>query len=121
MCMEVIQYPHMYIYPHIYIESNVHVLPLCVCGRIHGVNELLQLLRSRHKSTLQCYPMTSVQKVTMSLSAASSSPLFYLSELQEDIVTSFLSGKPFILEVSNLRTPFKFKLTTPRTVLHPAE
>ena len=93
--------------------------------RLHGVNELIQLLRSRHRNILHTYPSfspTPPQRVTMSLSTASAAaPLFHLQELQEDVVSSFLAGKPFILDVSNLRTPFKFKVTVPRAMLYPAE
>ena len=34
---------------------------------------------------------------------------FDLTRLQEDIVRHYLSGKPVIKDISNLRTVFKFK------------
>ena len=99
--------------------------------RLHGVNELVQLLRSRHRNILHTYPSFSPnvarqqQSATMSLGSAPSpspaSPLFHLQELQEDIIVSFVAGKPFILDVSVLRTLFKFKVSVPRALQHKAE
>jgi len=97
--------------------------------RLHGINQLLLLVRSRYKGTplpqQPRSPATPRQKPTMSFHPASlhssSSPMFSLSELQEDVVTTFLAGKPQILDPSSLRTPFKFRLTAPSKSLHPAE
>ena len=112
-----------------YYLSYAYTHTLLLIHRVHGINELLQLLRSRHMgtsdpSTLQdpFSPPTTPhnQRPSMSLHF-SVAPLFHMLELQEDVVTSFLAGKPFIMDVASLRSPFKFKVTAPGSTLHPAE
>ena len=74
------------------------VLSLCsVCG----INDFLQLIRSRYQPTSDASMEVQV-------------PEFSLSLLQEDIVAYFLAGKPLIyIEPSSpLRIPFKFHQST---------
>ena len=79
-------------------SHTVTVLSLCsVCG----INDFLQLIRSRYQPTSDASMEVQV-------------PEFSLSLLQEDIVAYFLAGKPLIyIEPSSpLRIPFKFHQST---------
>jgi hypothetical protein len=86
----------------------------------HGITELLQLIRSRQKGVI--HPQTSstsvLQDVTMPNSFSSTVPLFHLDMLQEDIITRFIAGKPFICDLSTLRTQFQFKMSAPKHQLY---
>ncbi|CAI8040342.1 hypothetical protein GBAR_LOCUS22485 [Geodia barretti] len=86
----------------------------------HGITELLQLIRSRQRSVFHPQPSSTsvLQDVTMPNSFSSTVPLFHLAMLQEDIITRFIAGKPFIRDLSTLRTPFQFKMSAPKHQLY---
>ena len=124
---------HRHVSLWMFVRSKANLLSthftLWLPHRLHGINELLQLVRSRYRciplSQHPCSPTSLHQIATMSFQPtclhSSSSPMFSLSELQEDVVTTFLAGKLHILDPSNLRTPFKFKISVPSKSLHPTE
>ena len=70
---------------------------------VHGINDFLQLIRSRYQS---------YNDAPMKLQTVKSP--FQLSLLQEDIVAYFVAGKPLIYigPSSPLRIPFKFHQPT---------
>ena len=68
---------------------------------VHGINDFLQLIRSRYQPSSGA-PME-LQTVQV--------PEFQLSLLQEDIVASFLAGKSLIY-IESLRISFKFHQPT---------
>lgn len=59
-------------------------------SRLHGINNFLELMRSRYQPTSQEMP-------------------FHLEQLEEDLVVTFIVGKPHIESPLLLRTVFKFK------------
>jgi hypothetical protein len=82
-------------------------------SRLHGINSFLQLLRSRYQPTSQDQPMLA-SSTLVSLSWSSihphrQMPTFHLDILEEDLVSTFISGKPLIEAPSELRKPFCFK------------
>ena len=62
--------------------------------RSHGTNRFFELLRSRY------------QPVSTSEGAF---PTMYFDRLEEDLISTFIVGKPLIDSPSQLRTVFKFK------------
>lgn len=81
--------------------------------RLHGVNSFLQLMRSRYQPTSQDQPMLA-SSALVSLSWSSlhprrQMPAFHLDKLEEDLVSTFISGKPLIEAPSQLRKVFRFK------------
>jgi hypothetical protein len=81
--------------------------------KLHQISDLLQLFRSRQRN-LHPFPASS-SKLQQ---AVTSVPLFNINELQEDIVTCFVAGKPFIHDM--LRISFIFKVTGPKVAFHQA-
>ena len=85
------------------------------------MSDFLQTIRSRvnvcHGSRVPDVSYQSSKKATRLMSITPqavtshmpSSVCFSLHELQEDIITAYLTGKPIIKDVSSLRTPFKFR------------
>ena len=102
------------IYPHSIIQSphtHIHI-------SLHGVNEFLQLIRSRYRPPLEDSSTTGSQQdprqITLSISENAlhqlkKLPAFQLAQLEEDIIASYFAGKPLIHKPSLLRTIFKFR------------
>jgi hypothetical protein len=104
-------------------EANEHS---CIIGRQRSywnMSHLLQLIRSRlepiNSDHIPGTPFRATQKL-MSITGESSVPIsslsFYLSQLQADVVYSYLSGKPLISDVSSLRIVFQFRDEAPPIV-----
>lgn len=80
-----------------------------------GINEFLQLIRSRLEPVLTGHIPGTTIRVTPKLMSLSGdtvprpSLVFNLHFLQEDIVAQYLSGKPMIHDISSLRNVFKFR------------
>lgn len=60
-------------------------------SRLHGVNSLVQLMRSRYRVT-------------------SCDQALHFDKLEEDVVLTFIVGKPLIDTPSHLRKVFQFKM-----------
>ena len=80
---------------------------------LHGINDFLQLVRSRYQPLPRDTP-TQPQRymsISQTMLQTTKAPEFQLYLLQEDIVACFLAGKPLIrIEPSSLlRTLFKFR------------
>lgn len=81
------------------------------------MSAFLQLVRSRLDSntTTNHIAGTFIRTTPklMSITGESSVPMttvtFNLSQLQEDVISTYLSGKPIIRDVTSLRTLFKFR------------
>ena len=94
---------------------------------LHGVNEFLQLIRSRYRPPLEDAAAASAssqqdpkQQITLSISETAlhqltRQPAFQLTQLEEDIVASYIAGKPLIHKPSLLRTIFKFRQSQKKT------
>ena len=84
---------------------------------LHGVNEFLQLIRSRYRPPLEDSASAVQQdpkQITLSISEhalhkLTRQPAFQLAQLEEDIIASYIAGKPLIHKPSLLRTIFKFR------------
>ena len=77
------------------------------------MNSFLQLLRSRYQPTSQDTPMLACSAL-VSLSFGSPHPrqqlpTFHLQQLEEDLVLTYITGKPLIESPALLRKVFKFK------------
>jgi hypothetical protein len=101
------------LYTHIYSLSS-----------LHGVNEFLQLIRSRYRPPLEDSAASAGQQdpkqITLSISETAlhqltRQPAFQLAQLEEDIVASYIAGKPLIHKPSLLRTIFKFRQSQKKT------
>ena len=82
-------------------------------ARLHGVSSFLQLVRSRYQPTIPG-ERPAVLPPSSSFVWASIRPrpevsVFQLGQLEEDMVTAFITGKPLIKSPLLLRTLFRFK------------
>ena len=93
---------------------------------LHGVNEFLQLIRSRYRPPLEDAAAASAssqqdpKQITLSISETAlhqltRQPAFQLTQLEEDIVASYIAGKPLIHKPSLLRTIFKVRQSQKKT------
>ena len=86
---------------------------MIIVVRLHGVSNFLQLVRSRYQPTIPeerpalLPPSSSL--AWASIRCRQKVPVFQLGQLEEDMVTSFITGKPLIKSPLLLRIIFKFK------------
>ena len=89
----------------IILIHRLHRLLFPPC-RLHGINSFLQLIRSRYVTSLN----DSGSSVAIHHPKEPTAK-FQLAQLEQDIIATFIAGKPYIHNESpsQLRTLFKFK------------
>lgn len=71
---------------------------------LHSIDEFLSLMRSRYKPSFSCQNFEQV-----GTRARTEVSMFDMEQLEEDILSNIISGKPLIMPASLLRTVFKFR------------
>ena len=102
-----------------YVVLLFHVSAMSVSS-LHNVDDFLQLVRSRYLpqgtpeniSTAERNPSTSI--------STSNVKRFNFYLLQEDVMTTYLIGKPLLESAGSIRTHFKFRSAQPSSP-HPTE
>ena len=111
------------------VTCAVHVIiPSLSTSSLHGVDNFLQLVQSRyHPQGTICVPdgtSKAEQNPSASVSISAMQPTvcqFNFHLLQEDMITTYLAGKPQLEGAGSIRTHFKFRNTAQQSSPRPTE
>ena len=101
-------------------------IPSLSTSSLHDVDNFLQLVRSRYSPRrIVCVPdgkAAKNQTTSISISAVQHTVCqFNLHLLQEDMVATYLAGKPLLESAGSIRTHFKFRNKAQQSSPHPTE
>ena len=111
----------------LHVHSSHSLFSLHHTPSLHGIDNFLQLVRSRYSPQTAAEgalpkalknPMVSVSGNVVQQQTACQ---FHLHLLQEDVVTTYLAGKPPVESAAAIRTRFKFRNLAQQSSPHPKE